>query len=393
LRRKLDLESKGAPQREILEMLEKKLKDDFVYDSGRIIGSMCTRPHPLSKKVYLRYLDKNLGDSRLFPATTKLELEAVQMIGAMLSNSKASGQIVTGGTEANLLALWAARKATNKNHCEVIVPSSAHYSFDKAADLLGLKIVRVKLNEQHQVDTKAVRNAISPHTIALVGIAGTTELGVVDPIVELSEIASERDLYLHVDAAFGGFVLPFLKKLNYVVPDFDFTLPAVCSMTVDPHKMGLAPIPAGGIMYRDERLKEKVRWRIPYLSGGETTQNTIVGTRSGASVIAVWALMKYFGEKGYTRIVRRCMNLTLKLAEEIPKIRGLDKVTEPIMNIIGIKSEGPIIRRLAQELRIRKWAISLFPNHIRIVIMPHVQEQHIIQFLQDLNTIVDKLRK
>jgi tyrosine decarboxylase/aspartate 1-decarboxylase len=103
--------------------------------------------------------------------------------------------------------------------------------------------------------------------------------------------------------------------------------------------------------------------------------------------------MKYFGEKGYTRIVRRCMNLTLKLAEEIPKIRGLDKVTEPVMNIIGIKSEGPIIRRLAQELRIRKWAISLFPNHIRIVIMPHVQEQHIIQFLQDLNTIVDKLRK
>lgn len=383
---------KKVLQRDIIKELETILEQDLTFDSGKIIGSMCTQPHPFSRKIYSRFLEKNLGDSGLFPATAKLEYEAIRMIGRLLSNPAASGQIVTGGTEANLLALLAARKTTVPSHREVITPSSAHFSFDKAADLLGLKIVKVRLNHDFQVDIDVVRHAINSHTVALVGIAGTTELGVVDPIIELSEIAQQNDVYLHIDAAFGGFILPFLKKLNYDIRDFDFKLPAVCSMTVDPHKMGLAPIPAGGIIFRNEELREKVHWKIPYLCGGETVQNTIVGTRSGASAISIWALMKYLGEEGYTKIVRKCMKLTQKLADEINNIKGLDLATRPTMNILGIKSSRHNIGKIATELRARKWAISLFPNHIRIVVMPHVQEQHIDQFLQDLNSVTSKLR-
>jgi tyrosine decarboxylase/aspartate 1-decarboxylase len=313
------------------------------------------------------------------------------MLGALLSNPKASGHIVTGGTEANTLALWAAKKLSKKKHCEVIVPASAHYSFDKAADLLGLKIIKVGLNSRFQVDTEAVEKAVNSHTIAIVGVAGTTGLGVVDPISELSEIAVEKDLYLHVDAAFGGFVLPFLKELGVDVPDFDFSLPGVCSITVDPHKMGLAPIPAGGILFRNEKLRKTVAWHVSYLAGGETEQATFVGTRPGASVIAVWALLKYLGREGYKRIVRSCMRLTWKLTGEIQKIKGLDIAMEPTMNIVGIKSEIFDIRRIAQELRFRKWAVSLFPNHIRIVIMPHIQKRHIEKFLEDLRDITNKL--
>ena len=382
----------GLPEKTLLKELESRLKGDFTYSSGRIIGSMCTSPHPLARKVYARFLDKNLGDSGLFPAAAEIEKETMIMLGTLLSNTGATGHIVTGGTEANVLALWTAKKLSKKTNCEVIVPFSAHCSFDKASDLLGLKIVKVKLNDRFQVDVGAVKKAVNPKTIAVVGIAGTTGLGAVDPIDELSELALERNLYFHVDAAFGGFVLPFLKDLGYSVPDFDFAVPGVCSITVDPHKMGLVPIPAGGLLFRNENLRKTVSWNIPYLSGGETEQATLVGTRSGASAIAVWTVMKLLGREGYRKIVRNCMRLTLKLAEDIPKIEGLDRVAEPTMNVVGLKSDVFDIRRIAGELRAKKWAVSLFPRHIRIVIGPHVKERHVERFLQDLKKVADELR-
>jgi tyrosine decarboxylase/aspartate 1-decarboxylase len=387
----MKLQIKSLPQKAVLKELESKLKKDFTFKSGRIVGSMCTEPHPIARRVYVRYLEKNLGDSGLCPGVAELEKETVQMLGTLLSNPEASGHIVTGGTEANTLALWAAKKLSKKEHGEVIIPVSAHCSFDKATDMLGLKIVRVGLNNKFQVNVDAVEKALNQNTIAIVGVAGTTGLGVVDPIRELSEISSKNNVYLHVDAAFGGFVLPFLKELSYNVPDFDFALPEVCSITVDPHKMGLAPIPAGGILFRNEEIKKVVAWKISYLAGGETEQATLVGTRSGASVIAVWTLLKHLGMEGYKRIVGRCMRLTWKLVEEIRRIDGLDIVTEPTMNVVGLKSKVYDIRKIAHELRLKGWAVSLFPSHIRIVVMPHVRKEHIEDFVEDLKEIAKNL--
>ena len=122
--------------------------------------------------------------------------------------------------------------------------------------MLNLKIVEADLDDNFKIDVNSVEENISDKTVAIVGIAGTTELGVIDPIDKLSDIAFENNIYLHVDAAFGGFSIPFLKRLGYEFPDFDFSLPGVCSMTVDPHKMGLAPIPAGGIIFRKEEYHE-----------------------------------------------------------------------------------------------------------------------------------------
>ncbi|MDI6690512.1 MAG: tyrosine decarboxylase MfnA [Candidatus Bathyarchaeota archaeon] len=387
----MKLQNKSLPQKTVLKELELKLKKDFTFTSGKILGSMCSEPHPIARRVYVRYLEKNLGDSGLFPGVTELEKEIVQMLGTLLSNPAATGHIVTGGTEANTLALWAAKRLSKKKNGEVIIPVSAHCSFDKAADILGLKIVKVGLNSKFQVDVAAVKKRLNPNTIAIVGVAGTTGLGVVDPIKELSEIALENNLYLHVDAAFGGFVLPFLRELSYSVPDFDFTLPGVCSITIDPHKMGLAPIPAGGILFRNEEIKKAVAWKVPYLAGGETEQATLVGTRSGASVIAVWALLRHLGVEGYRRIINRCMRLTWKLVDEIKGIEGLEIVTEPVMNVVGLKSKVFDIRKVAHELRIKGWAISLFPGHIRVVVMPHIRWGHIEHFIKDLKEIAKKL--
>jgi tyrosine decarboxylase/aspartate 1-decarboxylase len=386
------LKDQGLSQEAVINEIESRLKKDLTFESGRIIGSMRTKSHSLAARVYSRFLDKNLGDLGLFPGVADLEKETIEMLGSMLSNPKATGHIVTGGTEANILALWAARKIAKKKNGEVIVPVSAHCSFDKAGDLLGLKLVKVRLDSGFRVDAEAVRKAVNRNTVAIVGVAGTTGLGAVDPISELSEIASEKNLYLHVDAAFGGFVLPFLKELGTSPLTFDFAARAVCSVAVDPHKMGLAPIPAGGILFRNSKLREAVTWSISYLAGGETKNATVVCTRSGASVIAVWAMMKYLGREGYRRIVKRCMRLTWRLADEIPRIQGLGIMVKPTMNVVGITSKTLDVPQIAKGLRKKGWAVALFPKHIRIVVMPHIQEEHVDEFIEDLKAAATELR-
>lgn len=374
-----------------MKELKTRLQQGNTYASGRILSSMCTKPHSFAKKVYMRCFEKNLGDPGLFPATAEMEREAIRMLGSLLSNPNVCGCIVSGGTEANILALWAARNLTMKRHREVVLPVSAHFSFDKAADLLGLELIKVRLNERFQADVKAVEKAITPKTVAIVGVAGSTSLGIVDPIPELSEIALAHNIYFHVDAAFGGFVLPFLKELGVYVPDFDFRLPGVCSITIDPHKMGFAPIPAGGILFREASMMKAISTRIPYLAGGEAEQATIVGTRPGASAVAVWALLKHFGREGYKAVIERCMRLTWRLAEGVKEINGVSLVVHPTLNIVGIKSDIIDVRLITRELRRKGWAISLFPGYIQVIVMPHIKLSHIEGFLKDFRTIVKEL--
>ena len=378
------MNERGLPRDEVLAELSAHLRKDLTYHEGWILGSMCTRPHEFATAVFSSCFEKNSGDPGLFEGTAELEKEAIGMIGCMLSKSDAGGNIVSGGTEANILALWAARKLRKKATPEVIVPVSAHASFDKAADLLGLRLIKVGLDDKYQVDAKAVRRAITNNTTAIVGIAGTTDLGVVDPIRELSDLAEDYDLYLHVDASFGGFVIPFLRELGHDIPEFDFKLPGVCSVTIDAHKMGMAPIPAGGILFRDSSLSKAIEFTAPYLPGGETSQATIVGTRPGASVAAVWALLKHLGRAGYREIVRRCMALTWRLAEEVGTIEGLDLVLPPTLNMLGIKSTIFDIQLVHDELKERGWAPSLFPDHVTVVVMPHITSQHVRDFVEDL---------
>jgi tyrosine decarboxylase/aspartate 1-decarboxylase len=380
------MDEEGQPSQEIIRQLQDLLKEETGFNSGRIMGSMCTSPHLLAQRVYRKYVDKNLGDPGLFPATAQLETEVIRSLGSLLSNPSAVGNIVTGGTEANLLALWAcARSRIDGREFEVLAPASVHCSIEKIADLLSLRLIKVKLNEHFQVDVDEVRQKITSKTLALIGVAGTTGLGVVDPIHELNQLAQQNNLYLHVDAAFGGFVLPFLNR----TPPFDFQLPGVSSITIDPHKMGLAPIPAGGILFRDKKIQRKLTWSVPYLAGGETKQTTFVGSRSGASVIAVWAMLKHFGKAGYRKIVRKSMKLTKELAREIDEIPELAVVVKPTINVIGVKSNGPDLVKIVQKLRELKWAVALFPKHMRIVIMPHVHKEHLDQFIQDLRRVVD----
>ncbi|MEO0093821.1 MAG: tyrosine decarboxylase MfnA [candidate division WOR-3 bacterium] len=382
------LPKRGMPAKKILKELNQRLKVDLTYDSGRIIGSMCTMPNRFAQMVYAKYFEKNLGDRGLFVHTAQIEKETIQMLGSLLSYPPACGNIVSGGTEANILALWAARKSANSARDEIILSQTAHFCFDKAADLLRLKLIKIPLNANYQIDVAEVKRAINPKTLAIVGFAGSTDLGVVDPIPELAEIALANNLHLHVDAAFGGFILPFLND-NFATPPFDFRLDGVGSITIDPHKMGLAPIPAGAILFRDPKIYQRIQAKVGYLAGGESPQ-TLLGTRPGASAIAVWSVLKYLGFDGYKKIVNRCIRLTQQLFDAIQTIPGVSCVARPTMNVIGIQSDTIAITELATALRQKGWAVSLFPKHIRIVIMPHIKLVHINRFIKDLKAIMKK---
>lgn len=384
------MEEKGLPLDKVWSQLNALLAGDLTYESGLILGSMCTKPHSLARRVYARFLDKNLGDPGLFKGAVAIEGEVVRMLGSLLSNLNAFGAVVSGGSEANLLALWAARNYSKG--FEVVAPASAHVSIEKAANLLGLKLVKVPLTASFQVDVRKVKRAISKRTAALIGIAGTTTLGVVDPIEELSEMALEEHLWLHVDAAFGGLVLPFLADLGYKVPSFDFKLKGVKSITVDPHKMGLAPIPAGGILFRDKGLAKPIMFSVPYLSGGKAYQFTITGTRPAASVIAAWAIFKHLGREGFRRIVGRCMKLTGLLVDGLLAMPGAELVVKPVMNVVGVKFQSVSARKVAAVLRAKGWSLSAFSDYLRIVIMPHVRRKHVESFLRDLKAALKAVR-
>lgn len=364
--------------------LGKKLKKDFSFRSGKIIGSMCSVPPVYAGRLFRKYIGKNLGDPGLCPGTAEIEQEAIQMLGSLLGNSRAAGVFTTGGTEANFLALLTAKKRSEASRREIILSDCAHFSFFKAAEMMDLHPILIPHNEDYSINIEAAAAKISDKTMALIGIAGTTGTGSIDDIPALAALARKHGLYFHVDAAFGGFVLPFLEKAGYPTKPFDFSVEGVCSVTIDPHKMGRGITPGGCILYRDRELADSAAFDVSYLAGGKTRHYTLVGTRSGAAVLANWAQMVRLGEKGYTETVRKCMRLTLFLAGELEEIDGIRCIKHPEINVVAFRSTRIPPERLNEKLRADGWAVSLFGDYFRIVVMPHVTARTIRRFLKDL---------
>ena len=371
------MQAKGRKRKAVLSELRKIREQDLKYRDGRILCSMCTEPHPTAKTAHQMFLSSNLGDAGLFPGTLRLEKEVISNLASLLHGENSTGFIVSGGTEANLLALLAARNMAGVSNPEVVLPQSAHFSFNKICSLLRIKTVHASLDSAFRVDPDAVKRCINGNTIAVVGTAGTAELGAVDPIDELSEVALAHGVYLHVDAALGGLMVPFLDS----APAFDFRLQGVNSITVDPHKMGLATVPAGGILFRDSACLEHIKTETPYLTAD--AQYTFVGTRSGASVAATWAVFECLGREGFAKTVNRCLKLTKTLSAGL-KALGFNLVTEPALNIVAFHSSNS--KLLANELRQRGWFVSYVPrlDCVRIVVMPHLRKRHITSFLKEL---------
>lgn len=376
------MHNKGLCRKEVLAELKRIHEQDKQYDDGKILCSMCTNPHRIAQKAYQLYISSNLGDPGLFPGSVQLEKEVIKEMATLLNGEKSVGFLVSGGTEANLLALLAARNMANVSQPEVVLPESAHFSFTKICNLLNLKPVYAVLDNSFRVDSLAVKNCVNKNTVAIVGTAGTAELGVVDPLDEMAQIASEHNVWLHVDAAFGGLVIPFLKNACY---KFDFNIDAVKSITVDPHKMGMTAIPTGGIIFRDQLALDFIKTETPYLTN--RFQYTFSGTRTGASAAAAWAVFRSLGVEGFKKVVDNCMKTTQFLTNEL-RNSGFCILIEPTLNIVAFRCSQNT-KKLAERLWQRGWFVSYVPRYdcIRIVAMPHVKRRHVLAFLKDLSEI------
>ncbi|GAB6879176.1 tyrosine decarboxylase MfnA [Halorubrum gandharaense] len=349
----------------------------------RVLSSMCTEPHPAARAAAERFLATNPGDPGTYRTVAELEDRAVELLASLVdhpSPADAAGYVTSGGTEANLQAVRAARDrhaAAHRNGgpgVNVVAPESAHFSFHKAADVLGVALRTVPLDEDHRADIEAMWAAVDDATALVVGVAGTTEYGRVDPIPELGRIASSVNALLHVDAAWGGFLLPFTDH------DWSFADAPVDTLTVDPHKFGQAPVPAGGLLARESATLDALAVETPYLE--TRSQATLTGTRSGAGVAGTVAAMKELWPDGYREAAERAGENAEWLAAEL-SARGYD-VVEPELPLVAAAMPNEEF----DALRKAGWRISRTgAGELRIVCMPHVTREMLRALVDDLDRI------
>lgn len=382
---------RGVSKIDVLSDIDNICSNDYKYTGGRILNSICTEPLDIAVEAYVKAIYTNLGDSRIFPGVKKLEFKIIEMIGELLGKRDVVGNIVSGGTEANLLALYVAREIgykRNINCPEMIAPESIHYSVNKAAAILGIKVHYTALDGNQRAVVEEIESSITPNTVAIMATAGTSELGIVDPIPEIAAIAKRNSIYFHVDAASGGFIIPFAKEIGYKLPDFDFSVDGVDSITIDPHKYGLSVIPAGCIVFRTEELQKNIEFESYFI--GTQPHTTFLGTRSGASVASIYSVIKHLGRKGFIDITRGYFEKRDYLISLL-KDQGLSITVCPDLNIVTINSKSPYA--VMNELENRRWLVSLSRrcNSLRVVVHKHTQKEELCEFVKALYNIENSI--
>jgi len=368
----------GVPKQKVLQELRKAWEEDLHFSDQRILGSMCTEPLPVAQEAHAQFLEVNLGNPAYYKGTWRLEREVVKRLAEMLHERSAGGFTISGGTEGNITALWLARNVTKRK--KVVFGENAHFSVIKAADLLGLKTVKIGLDSRYRMNVEDAKRKIDRDTAAVVAVAGTTELGQVDPIEELGELCLDR-IPLHIDAAFGGFVLPFMEEMGFKLPLWDFRVPGVSSIVLDSHKMGMSTIPGSALIVRRAEHFKKIAVESPYLTS--VYQTSLLGTRSSAGVAATYAAMRHLGRDGYCRVVARCIKSTEVIAEAAEE-GGLRTVIKPVMNVLGIMVKD--VEGVQRQLERHGWRTSAgrHPRCLRIVVMPHISLKAAEAFSEDL---------
>jgi len=209
-RPKVVLPENGFSEEEILKKMEVIREDDINWKDGKVwslVYHASEKHTEMLKKASAMFFSKNALSPIAFPSLKKFETDVISMaVDLFGGDNKCCGSMTSGGTESLLMAVktyrdWARDKLPHIKEPEMVVPSSAHPSFDKAGDYFDVKLVKVPVDEEtHRADVKAMENAITKNTILMIGSACDFPRGVVDPISELASIARERGIGMHVDA-------------------------------------------------------------------------------------------------------------------------------------------------------------------------------------------------
>lgn len=326
----------------------------------------------IQTEAYALYAVENaLGEGKVFRSLTAMLADITAMASDLYHLPAGGGMSFTsGGTESLFEAVKTARKRHRLEHpgqpgrLNVVAPVSAHATLNKAGDILDVDIVRVPLSGEYRADVTAMAQAVNESTIMLFASAPCFPYGVFDPIVELGRLAIERNLWLHVDGCWGGFISPFAKRLGYPIPEWDFSVPGVTSVSSDIHKFGFSAKGASLLLFRDEAMKKLERFEFGGWPRGTYATPTFLGSRPAGSIASAWAVMRYLGWEGYLRTTKATMDATMAFIEGIDGIAGL-RCLRPIgeANLFAFVSDDPDVDIMAvADLLLEK---GWFPGRLR----------------------------
>lgn len=383
----MKIPEQGLGKEALFETLQSYRSRDLAWREGRAWGYVYHAGREVEEvgaRAFTMFMTENALDPTVFPSLSRFEKEIIAMAAAHLQGDEhVAGSFTSGGTESILLAVKTARdkaraERPDLSQPEILVPVTAHAAFHKAAHYLGVRLVPTPVDGQSfRADVKAMRAAITPRTILLVGSASGYAHGVVDPIPEMGALAQEHGLLLHVDACIGGFVLPYFRKLGVAVPDFDFTVPGVTSISMDLHKYACTPKGASVVLYRNRELRRHQIFACSRSCGYTLINPTVQSTKSGGPLAAAWAVLHYLGQEGYLGIARQLLDAKQRLVEGIGAIPGLRVLGRPEMCLIGFASDTLNVFAIADEMKTRGWyvqpqlAYDASPENLHLTVAPN----------------------
>lgn len=358
----------------------------------------------IGQRAYQMFLSDNGIFSLYVPYIKNIEQELMDMCAGLFNApSQAVANMTSGGSESIYCAIHAAREwaKAHKPHIQspvFISPYSGHATLTKACHYLDVELVRTPLNKDLRPDLDAIRGAIDENTIGIYASAPCWPYGLIDPVEDMGEIAEQHDLWLHVDACVGGYLLPFMERIGFELPRWDFRVPAVRSISADLHKYAYCPKPASTVIWRDDSLLEYhyVQVTTEDWPTGPYVTSAFLGSRSAGPIFASWAVMKYLGLEGYERLTRHVMDVRERLSEGIDAIPGIrTRHCDALPLPFGpAEDDGVDLTVLATGMSQRGWILlgTHKPPLINVPIDAATDDTVIDTFLGDLRATVADIR-
>lgn len=399
-----DIPEKGIERDEILKILrELIIPENRVWETGHVSGAVYQGENAhveFTNNAYSIASQNNPLHPDVWPSSLKFESEIVSMTRSMLRGDEGvRGTVTSGGTESILLAMKTYRDYSRDikgiEHPEIVLPKSAHAAFHKACHYFGIKATWTDLREDYTADPVAIEKEINENTIAIIGSAPCFPYGVVDPIEELSRLAVKHKVGLHVDACLGGFILPWARELGYDIPDFDFKLEGVTSMSADTHKYGYAPKGTSIVLYRNSELLQKQLYVNPDWCGGIYFSPTLSGSRSGGVIASAWAAILETGVDGYMNATRRIIETTRKIREGVKTIEELEEMGNGPF-VVAFRSNSVNIYQVLALMSKRSWILNGLhrpPGAHIAVTLRHTFEGVADKFISDLRDCVKQAKE
>ncbi|TIV13766.1 MAG: aspartate aminotransferase family protein [Mesorhizobium sp.] len=367
--------------------------DRWLNDRGLLLDD---GTFEVAKAAHLAFFTK--GNN--YPTVVKFERDLIQMALSLFHAGKdATGAVTSGGSESLFLATAAALANAKERRPdiarpEIIIPQTGYPTFEKYERYFGYTIRRVPVDANFRANVSAMSEAVSENTVMMLASMPSWSHGVCDPVRELAEIASRHGIWLHVDACVGGFLAPFVRELGRDVPDFDFRVPGVSSISADFHKYGYSGKGVSGVFYRNKDLARHQPFVFDTWAAGLYRSPVLTGTRNGGAIASAWAVMRYLGRTGYLSRAAQILKLRDAILAFVERCPGLKIVGGAELNVVGIGSDYSDVYSIASKLKDYGWKVNLLkePAAIQVVLGP-LRGEYITLLVNDLDKAVEVVRR